>query len=194
MRIKLYLIFIFVSSVFLSGCVGTIISGANMVYDRHNLYKKMSDMQIAALVNKSLFQDKVFRRPDCNIDIAVFNGDILLAGNVPSERLRNLANKRVVHAAEHRRFFMQLSLKPTQISDVEDGWITMKIRSQIFSDSAINPNKFKVVTVNGIVYLMGDVIPEQARRVIHYAKNTSGVLRVVKLFKYYNLSDKPKGT
>ncbi len=75
---------------------------------------------------------------------------------------------------------------------MEDNWITTKIRSKILADSTIDPNDFKVVTADQIVYLMGDVIPEQAAKVIHIARTCTGVKRVVKLFKYYNLSDKPQ--
>jgi hypothetical protein len=38
---------------------------------------------------------------------------------------------------------------------------------------------------------MGDVIPKEANIVIQIARECAGVKRVVKLFKYYNLDDKP---
>ena len=72
---------------------------------------------------------------------------------------------------------------------MKDSLITAKIRSQIVADSEINPRAFKVVTSDGVVYLMGDVIPTQADWVVEIARNTAGVLTVVKLFKYYQLSD-----
>ena len=39
---------------------------------------------------------------------------------------------------------------------------------------------------------MGDVIPKEAAIVIQIARRCPGVKRVVKLLKYYNLSDKPE--
>ena len=74
---------------------------------------------------------------------------------------------------------------------VLDDWITTKIRSQIFADSAIDPHVFKVVTSDQIVYLMGDVSPSEAKRVVQIASACDGVRRVVTLLKYYNLSDHP---
>ncbi len=71
---------------------------------------------------------------------------------------------------------------------VQDAWITAKIRSQVVADASIEPRQFKVVTADRIVYLMGDVMPEQGARVIHVARYTEGVRRVVKLFNYYRLS------
>ena len=68
---------------------------------------------------------------------------------------------------------------------VEDGWITAKIRIGILQDSSIDPDQFKIVTVDELVYLMGDVIPAQALKVIMISRNCDGVRRVVKLFRYY---------
>ena len=42
----------------------------------------------------------------------------------------------------------------------------------------------KVITENGIVYLMGIVTREQANRATQVAQNVSGVQRIVRLFQY----------
>ena len=72
-----------------------------------------------------------------------------------------------------------------------DCWITAKIRSRIFTDSSIAPKDFKIVTVDGIVYLMGEVREEQAARVIDIARETKGVLRVVKLLRILTAVNAP---
>ena len=134
----------------------------------------------------------MFKREDCDIDLAIINGDILMAGSVPTIELRQEAFDRITALQGYRRIFNQLSTTQRNNNTIEDNWITAKIRSQIFTDSDINPHDFKVVTSDQIVYLMGDVIPEEAARVIHIARSCAGVKRVVKLFKYYNLSDHPQ--
>lgn len=63
------------------------------------------------------------------------------------------------------------------------------------ADSNIDPHQFKVITMDNVVYLMGDALSEDANRLIDIAKQTDGVLRVVKLFKLYHfneLSDREK--
>ena len=85
--------------------------------------------------------------------------------------------------------FKFISIAPYRTHIARDSWITAKIRSQIMTDSEINPRTFKIVTADQVVYLMGDVVSEQADWVISIAKKTSGVLRVVKLLKYYHLTD-----
>ncbi|WP_133128047.1 BON domain-containing protein [Legionella nagasakiensis] len=186
------LVFLLVfSALLLSGCLSSVWTGATLIYDRHNVYKQVGDFQLAASASRALYRDKVFKCSDCFIDLAIFNGDILLAGHVPSTSLREEAQKRMMSLSGYRRLFNQLSVRQKQSSLLQDSWITAKIRSQIIADAAINPKKFKIVTVDRVVYLLGDVIPSQAARVILIARKTAGVKRVVKLLKYYNLSDRP---
>ncbi len=179
------------SSLLLSGCFSETWTGASLIYDRHNVYKKISDFQLGANANHALYHDKVFKQAGCSIDLAVLNRDILLVGRVPTEALREEAYSRVSQVSGKRRLFNQLQISSVDDDMAHDSWITAKIRSQIFSDADIDPHKFKVVTFGGIVYLMGDVVPDQAAKVIHFARQCAGVKRVVKLFKYYNLSDQP---
>lgn len=175
----------------LSSCVSSFITtGATLIYDRHSVYKQVNDFQLGANAGRALYRDNSFKCDYCAIDIAAFNGDLLLAGHVPSKALRKEAEERIARLSGYRRVFIQLSIKQEARNTVEDTWITTKIRSSIIADSEINPKKFKVITADSIVYLMGDVVPEQAKKVIRIARSTDDVKRVVKLFKYYHLSDK----
>ncbi|HBI22383.1 MAG TPA: hemolysin [Legionella sp.] len=182
---------ILLCSLCLSGCISDLWTGANLVYDRHNVYIKIDDFKLNADANRALYHDRVFKRDDCSIELAVLNRDILLVGRVPTETLRQEAYTRIKNVPGKRRLFNQLAVNHTAEDPVLDSWITAKIRSQIFADADIDPHKFKVLTYAQIVYLMGDVVPSQAEKVIHFARKCRSVLRVVKLFKYYHLSDKP---
>ncbi|KTC84990.1 BON domain-containing protein [Legionella brunensis] len=179
------------SSGLLTGCISNVWTGAMLVYDRHNVYKKVNDYELSANVHHELYYaDRLLEQKNCAIDVAVFNGDILLAGHVPTIELREAAIQRVSKIEGYRRLFNQLDVDNRPGNTMQDSWITAKIRSKIFADSTIDPNVFKIVTSDRIVYLMGDVPTDQATKVINIARNTSGVFRVVKLFKYYLLTDK----
>lgn len=178
------------ASLFLSSCVSGIWTGASLIYDRHNLYKKLDDFQLASSANRALYKDNLLKCDDCEVDVAVFNGDVLLVGSLPSRHLRHEAVLRAKTVPGHRRLFNQIRISRQTDDVVQDSWITAKIRSQIVADSDIDPNQFKVVTSNHVVYLMGDVMPAQARIVIHIARDCVGVKRVVTLFRYYQLTEK----
>lgn len=172
-----------------TGCMTGIWTGAQLVYDRHNIYKKLSDFNLVATANRSLYQDKAFKCPACSIDVAAFKGDLLLAGHVPTEELRHEAQFRVEKKQGYRRLFNELTVSSNPPNTIQDSWITTKIRSQIIADDEINPDAFKIVTADTTVYIMGDVKPEQAKKVIKIARYTSGVKKVVKIMKYFTYQE-----
>ena len=176
----------------LSGCadVGGVWTGVMLVYDRHSLYKKIDDYHLGADAHRALFHDKRLKCEGCAIDLAVFHRDVLLTGHVPTRALRREANARLAALPSIRKKYNQLAISSSSDHTVQDTWITAKIRSQMVTDAEINPRQFKIVTADGIVYLMGDALPEQAARVIQIARQTEGVLRVVTLFNYYRFVTK----
>lgn len=169
----------------LAGCVGSAVTGAQMVYDRHNVFKKVADFNVVASANRALYKDQMFRTS--NIDVAAFNGDLLLAGQTPSEELKQIAYARVKKIPKVRRLFNQITVAPVRSSTqaMNDAIITTSIRTQIVGDDDINPNQFKVITENGVVYLLGDVRRDQAQLVVNIARHTQGVKKVVRVFRYY---------
>lgn len=184
-----HLISLCVSLCLLSGCLSSVWTVANLAYDRHNVYKKINDFTLKAEVNRALYQDSVFKRSDCSLDVTVFNGDILVTGHVPNDNLRQTVVDRVTAITNYRRLFNQISLNNHSNSKLKDAWITTKLHTALLSDSSINPQVFKLVCVDSVVYLMGDVLTEQANKVIYMARRCRGVQRVVCLLKYYQLSD-----
>lgn len=178
------------TSLILSGCISSIWTGANFIYDRHSVYNSFSDIDIYQMAHHALYKDNYFKCAECHLDLAVFNGDLLLAGHVETAEMREEAYRRVMTHPDYRRLFKKISIEPIRTHIARDAWITGKIRSKIVADAEINPHSFKVVTSDQVVYLMGDVMPDQAEWVISIARETNGVKRVVTLFKYYHLSDK----
>lgn len=178
-------LFIFILCASLPGCLSNIWTGANLIYDRHDVYKKLNDYQLLVDVNNSLYADKLFKCPSCALDVAVFHGDALIAGHLPSEQLLLEARRRLYRVPDYRHLFIELKVSQAGPNNLQDSWITTKIRSQIFADDSIDPNAFKIVTSDNVVYLMGDVKGDQAKKVVAMSRNTSGVIRVVKLLNYY---------
>lgn len=187
------LITILTLGLLLNGCVTDVWTGVSLIYDRHNIYIKLNDFQLSADVSRALYHDKLLKCDECSIDMAVFNLDVLMVGHLPTEELYQEADARVRQIPGKRRFFnkIRVSHHHEQTDHLMDSWITGDIRSSILADSSIDPHQFKIVTSDQVVYVMGDVIPVQARQVIHYARQCRNVKLVVNLLKYYNLSNKP---
>ena len=174
----------------LTSCISDLLTGANIIYDRHHWYQKLNDLQILSRTKQSLYVDKRLKCRHCSISITVFKKDVLLIGYVPTQTLQRLVDERMKKVYGKRHFYNELALS-REVESTDpfiDSWITTKIRSEILADSSIDPSQFKVVTENRVVYLMGDVLPEQAEKVVMFAREWSEVRRVVKLFQYYQLT------
>lgn len=163
-------------------------TGVNVIYDRHSWYIKYEDFKLNADANRALYHDNYFKCDECSLEVAVLNRDLLLTGHVPSRVMSTEAVARMEMLSGKRRFFNQLAVYRGEDDPVLDSWITTKIRSQILADASIDPERFKIVTADQVVYLMGDVDAEQAAKVVEFARECTGVRRVVKLMRYYKLS------
>ncbi|MFN2328592.1 MAG: BON domain-containing protein [Chromatocurvus sp.] len=114
-----------------------------------------------------------------------FNGYVLLAGQVPNEALKKKAADVVKDIRHVRRIYNELEVSAPTASLVRtsDTWITAKIKSSLLAGSDTPGLRTKVVTENGVVYLLGMVTREEADRLADAAAGISGVQRVVRLFE-----------
>ena len=122
-----------------------------------------------------------------NINVKVYNGVALLAGQVPSENARQIAGK---VATQHRgivRVINQLEIagKATIISEINDLTISTQIKALILRDLGRDVYKRTLTTTeNSIVYVMGFVSKTEAAAVENIVSSVRGVKRIVRVFEY----------
>ncbi len=123
---------------------------------------------------------------DAHIIVISFNGTVLLAGQVPDAKLREKAAEIVKELFGVKRIYNELSVAGNTSAMVRssDTWITAKIKTSLITSSEIQSLRIKVVTENGIVYLMGLLTKAEAERVVDVASSIYGVQKVVRLFEY----------
>ncbi|MEG1082700.1 MAG: BON domain-containing protein, partial [Pseudomonas sp.] len=63
-------------------------------------------------------------------------------------------------------------------------WLTTKIKTQMLTDNTIPGSRIKVITENGIVYMLGLLTQQEAARATGLVQGVSGVQKIVKLFEY----------
>lgn len=175
----------------LPACVSTAVSGAQAVYDRHGLQTSFNDHYIAMKVDRAIYWNSD-RYKHSNISINVFNGIVLLTGQVPTSELHEGLTRLVKSIPEVDKIYnLTIVSEPlSTITSISDAWITAKIKSQLIACVDIDPTQIKVVTENGTVYLMGIVYPDQALGAVEMARTTTGVENVVKIFSYLRISKK----
>jgi osmotically-inducible protein OsmY len=118
--------------------------------------------------------------------VVSFNGVVLLVGQVPSQDLKNLATRvantpsrvKVVHNE------LEVSGATTLLSRSNDALLTSKLKTLMLADPTVSAMRTKVVTENGVVYLMGLVTQQEAEMAVNLVSGASGVTKVVRAFEY----------
>lgn len=185
----LILLSVLAMSSLLSGCVGIFVAGAAaggaVIYDRRTAETIVTDKNIAFRAGKAVAQDPLLHNQS-HVEFSSFNRILLVTGQVPDEERRQkvLAIARAVPKV--RRVYDQLSIAtPNDITDrSQDGWVTAKIKSVMIATEGLHSSQIKVITEDGVVYLMGLVTRSQAEIATDIAQEVHGVKRVVKLFEY----------
>ncbi|OYW96217.1 MAG: hypothetical protein B7Z23_01290 [Pseudomonadales bacterium 32-61-5] len=65
-----------------------------------------------------------------------------------------------------------------------DSVITSKVKARFVDAGKFSPLHVKVVTENGVVYLLGLVKRQEAADATEVARTTGGVRKVVRVFEY----------
>lgn len=122
---------------------------------------------------------------DASFLVVSYNGYVLIAGEVATADLKTRAAEVVKKIEGVRRIYNELTVGPN--SDAEaaanDVWVTTKVKTALLTASDTPSLRVKVITENGVVYLMGLLTPEEADRVAKTVSEVVGVKRVVRLFE-----------
>ncbi len=121
-----------------------------------------------------------------HIVVASYNGVVLIAGQTPREELKQIAEQAASSVQRVKRVHNELQvLKPSSaLARSNDSWLTTKIKAQMLTDESVPGSRIKVITENGIVYLLGLVTRQEGNRATSLVQGVSGVQRIVKLFEY----------
>lgn len=123
-----------------------------------------------------------------HINVVSFNGTVLLVGQVPSQELKNLATRVARTPTRVKEVYNELEVAgaTTFLSRSNDAWLSAKIKTLMLADAEVSGMRTKVVTENGVVYLMGLLTQNEADKAVNLVSNTKGVTKVVRAFEYIN--------
>lgn len=172
----------------LSGCQiwTTLLSGvhslSSVVMDDRPLNEDASDMALYVAVRKNLSaaQSKFL----LDVQVTVFQGEVLLTGALPGIDLIDLAVETAWKTPDVRRVYNYIRLGETQdfVDTSGDAAIASVIKTQLTLTKGIKASNYKIVVESGIVYVMGLQTNleewEAAREVI---ANTVGVQKIIYL-------------
>ncbi|WP_092400894.1 MULTISPECIES: BON domain-containing protein [Candidatus Ichthyocystis] len=169
----------------LEGCgviAVTGIAAALVVSDRRQaeviLLDRSTQLNSRSIANRSLH----FRG---HIEVTVYNGIVLITGQVPSYEDKARVERAVSRVKNVRRLVSELTVAPetTVIQRAKDSALTARLKASISQLKRPSPSLIRVVTENGVVYLMGIVTREEAKVVSSRVRVVPGVKKVVEVFE-----------
>ncbi|RRV06051.1 BON domain-containing protein [Pseudomonas sp. v388] len=121
-----------------------------------------------------------------HIVVTSFNGIVLLAGQTPRADLKATAEQAAAAVQRVKKVNneIQVMAPSSLLARNNDAWLTTKIKTQMLADNSIPGSRIKVVTENGIVFLLGLVTQDEANRATSLVQGVGGVQKIVKLFEY----------
>lgn len=126
--------------------------------------------------------------PTSHVVVTAYNGVILLADQTPRAELKDKAGQvaRGVQGVTKVHNELQVLQPSSLAARSNDAALTTKIKTQMLFDSQVPSARVKVVTENGIVYLMGLVTRAEGANATRVVQSVSGVQKVVQLYQYTN--------
>ena len=191
--IKLFLILII--PFLFSGCStiatgGAEVSGLSLLHDRRSSKAILIDERIEIKAGMELNSNDETRKK-CHFNVTAYNGTVLVTGETPTESLRNkiISIVRVIPGVKLVHNELKIAPLSSFATRSHDTLITTKVKSSLSNVKNLpgfDATRVKVITENGIVYLLGLVHKNEGHLATEIARRESGVKQVVKIFEYIN--------
>ena len=189
-RSHLMLLIPLVTVFLFQGCAPVAITGATtavstVAADRRTAGAMVEDQAIEvksrlALADRKELNDRV------HINFTSFNTTVLVSGEAPTEEDRQTVIDLVKNVEKVTKVHDEISIAAPSslLSRSADTVISAKIKAKLIAEKDLSTLHIKVVTENGVSYLMGLVSEEEGDIATEVARRTGGVQKVVKLFEY----------
>lgn len=158
-------------------------TGALMVEDRRSSGMYIEDERIELKTSRRIGEhlgDRV------HVNVTSFNRNVLLTGEVPDESARKEVEKLAMSVENVLNVSNETIVAPKSslASRSNDTLITSKVKARFINNRVFQVNHIKVVTENGVVYLLGLVKRNEGEVATRIASTTESVTKVVKVFEY----------
>lgn len=128
------------------------------------------------------------------VDVEVTSRLVLLTGRVETEEDKVAADRIAwsVRTIDEVANEIMVMPKTKMLENVNDEWITTKLRSRLIGDAEIKSVNYNIETFNGVVYLLGFARNQtELKRTAEHASLIKGVKRVVSYVKMRDRSLPP---
>ncbi|MGA9342989.1 MAG: BON domain-containing protein [Rhodanobacteraceae bacterium] len=175
----------------LTGCIAALVGGAaigaDAVHDRRGIGTVIADKNIQLTAYEAIHRDPQLAH-DNRVSIVVYDGTLLLVGEVRSEELKAKAGHLVSGFNGVHRLVNDLDVREPEgfWGRRHDSFITARVKTALLDirTEGFDPTRVNVTTAHRVVYLLGLVSHAEDEAVTTIARNVRGVEKVVKIFEY----------
>lgn len=168
------------SCLLLSSCMDAAMTSANALYAHRTVQTNVQNHYTQVAVYDTIKEDPKIKPPN-DIGVSAFNDTVLLIGQAPDFNSREEAGLDAESTSNVKTVlnFIDISPPVSTSTKLEDSWITTKIKTKYIASNDLNPDSVKIITDDGVVYLMGSLPRDEANAAISIARDTDGVKKVV---------------
>ena len=175
--------------VILNGCAAVAVTGAvttaSVAADRRTTGTYIEDEAIETKSRLALIDNKALNKR-VHVNFTSYNTAVMITGEAPTEEDKQAVVELVKNVEKVSHVYDEITIAAPSsfISRSADTVITTKVKSKLIAAKDLSGIHVKVVTENGVVYLMGIVTQPESDKATEIARQTGGVQKVVKLFEY----------
>jgi len=188
MRRILVLLLLLAAFPLIQGCAAVAVGGAAatgvMVAQDRRTVGTLTEDEGIELKAASRIRERY--REGVHVNVTSYNRAVLLTGEVPDAATR-AGIERIARGVENvRTVYNEIIVAgvSSYTARSNDAIITSKVKGRFLDAGKFNALHVKVVTENGIVYLLGLVSKKEAADATEIARTTSGAQKVVRVFEY----------
>ena len=167
---------------------GAVVGGTLVATDRRTSGAQLEDEGIE-LRSANRIREALVER--AHVNVASYNRQVLLTGEVPSEPDKALAEQAVSRVENVQKIVNELAVmgNSTLVQRSSDALVTGRVKASLVDAKDLYANSFKIVTERGVTHMMGRVTQREADRATEIARQTTGVQKVVRIFEIISDED-----
>ena len=191
-RRQLFVLCAIVAPFLLSGCPAAIVAGAaggSLVANDERTTGSLVEDEFIEIKARARFSEQI--GGVAHVGITSYNRRVLLTGQVPSAEVRQQIVD-LIEDIEHVRAVidqMQIGNPSSLTSRAADAALTARVKIELcnIQQEDFSCLDIKIVSEQGVLYLLGLVSKEQAAIAIQAVRTVPGVIKVVRVFEFPQL-------
>jgi osmotically-inducible protein OsmY len=153
-------------------------AGALVASDRRTVAAQAVDQEIEYRLSRRL-QSELPKT--ARVNATSYNRIVLLTGEAPDAATRERAEAIAREMPYSPTIVSDVQIRPAAslVSRSDDALLTAAVKSRLAGSDTVLPTHVKIVTEDGVVYVMGLLTEREARAALDIAARTADVVRVV---------------